>query len=188
LTQHGSRAWCAVGQYCWPMRESATGRTAIVTGAGRGIGRHIAQSFVQAGFRVVVNDIDQKRLEGVRAAIAAGGADVMSTLADVRDESDVRRLMDAAHERFGQIEVLVNNAAVVAHRSLCVRRDQARGASLHSFHGRRGARGGRYALCSSSRLSEPLAPRTPRSRCSGRILVQSRSAIVSCWPRRRGWN
>jgi NAD(P)-dependent dehydrogenase (short-subunit alcohol dehydrogenase family) len=78
------------------MRESATGRTAIATGAGRGIGRFIAGSFVQAGYRIVINDIDQKQLERVRAKLAADGAEVMSVLADVRDEADVRRLMGAA--------------------------------------------------------------------------------------------
>jgi NAD(P)-dependent dehydrogenase (short-subunit alcohol dehydrogenase family) len=97
------------------MRELGTGRIAIVTGVARGIGRQIAGSFADAGYRVVINDIDQERLEGVRATFAADGADVMSFVADVRDEADVRRMMDATDERFGQIDVLVNNAAVVAH-------------------------------------------------------------------------
>ena len=97
------------------MQEPATSRTVIVTGAGRGIGRHIAGTFVQAGYRVAINDIDQDRLESVRVELAAAGADVMSVLADVREEADVQGLMDGVNERFGRIDVLVNNAAVVAH-------------------------------------------------------------------------
>jgi 3-oxoacyl-[acyl-carrier protein] reductase len=95
--------------------EAAAARVVIVTGAARGIGRFIASRFAQAGYRVAINDIDRDRLESVCAELRAGGAEVASILADVRDEAAVERLMDGVHERFGQIDVLVNNAAIVAH-------------------------------------------------------------------------
>jgi NAD(P)-dependent dehydrogenase (short-subunit alcohol dehydrogenase family) len=90
------------------------GRTAIVTGGAKGIGRHYARALAQEGAAVVVADI----VDGTEVveAIAAehGRASVMGAVLDVSDEASVKSLVARAVERFGQIDVLVNNAALFA--------------------------------------------------------------------------
>ena len=88
-------------------------KTAIVTGGGGGIGRAIAERFAREGARVVVNDINAAAAEAVaRGAARAGGA-AAAVAADVSDASQVERLFTAAAQRFGPVDVLVNNAALV---------------------------------------------------------------------------
>ena len=74
----------------------------IVTGAGHGIGRAVAERFTAEGARVVVNDVDAAR------AAQVGGA--MSYAADVSSKSQVDAMFDAVLERFGTVDILVNNA------------------------------------------------------------------------------
>jgi len=86
------------------------GRVALVTGAGRNIGRAIALALAEAGASVVVN---ARASRGEIDAVAAetGG---LAVLADVTDERAVERMVAQALERFGRIDVLVNNAAIRA--------------------------------------------------------------------------
>jgi meso-butanediol dehydrogenase / (S,S)-butanediol dehydrogenase / diacetyl reductase len=87
------------------------GRTAIVTGGGSGIGRAIAERFAADGANVVVAGQRLERLaETVRAIEAAGGS-AHAVACDVADPARVRALVDAALDRFGALDVLVNNAA-----------------------------------------------------------------------------
>jgi NAD(P)-dependent dehydrogenase (short-subunit alcohol dehydrogenase family) len=90
------------------------GRVAIVTGGAKGIGRHYARALAQEGARVVVADI----VDGTEVveAIAAehGPAAVAGAVVDVSDEASVRGLVARTIECFGQIDVLVNNAALFA--------------------------------------------------------------------------
>jgi len=89
-------------------------RVAIVTGGAKGIGRHYSFALAGEGARVMIADI----VDGaeVAAAIAAkhGGNSVAAEICDVSDESAVQRLVAATLERFGRIDVLVNNAALYA--------------------------------------------------------------------------
>jgi NAD(P)-dependent dehydrogenase (short-subunit alcohol dehydrogenase family) len=90
------------------------GRTAIVTGGAKGIGRHYARALAQEGAAVVVADIVDGT-EVVEAIAAEHGRDsVMGAVLDVSDEVSVKSLVARAVERFGQIDVLVNNAALFA--------------------------------------------------------------------------
>ena len=90
------------------------GRTAIVTGGAKGIGRHYSQALAAEGARVMIADIADGA--GVAAEIAAkhGAISVTSAVADVSDEQAVKALVAQTIERFGKIDVLVNNAALYA--------------------------------------------------------------------------
>jgi 3-oxoacyl-[acyl-carrier protein] reductase len=88
------------------------GRVAIVTGAGRNIGRAIALALAEAGAAVAVNGrADRAAVEAVVAEIEAKGGKALTCMADVADEAAVQRMTAATVERFGRIDILVNNAA-----------------------------------------------------------------------------
>lgn len=87
-----------------------TGKVAIITGGGTGIGKAIAQAFVREGAKVVIAGRDSKRLD--RAAIEIG-PDCLAVSADVSNAANVQKLVNATLDRFKQINVLVNNAAVL---------------------------------------------------------------------------
>jgi len=90
------------------------GRTAIVTGGAKGIGAYYSRALAAEGARVMIADIaDGGALAGEIAA-EHGVNSVTSALVDVSDESSVKALVTAAMERFGKIDVLVNNAALFA--------------------------------------------------------------------------
>jgi 3-oxoacyl-[acyl-carrier protein] reductase len=91
------------------------GQVALVTGSARGIGRYIAQGYAHEGARVALADLDEARLSQTADELRATGADVLAVPVDVRDEDSVRRLMERVAGHFGQIDVLINNAAIVPH-------------------------------------------------------------------------
>ena len=90
------------------------GKAAIVTGAAQGIGLGIAQALAAAGASVTLADIADE--EGARAAaeLRAAGAAVEYQHADVTVEEDVRSLVEAAAARWGRLDIVVNNAGIVA--------------------------------------------------------------------------
>jgi len=87
-----------------------TGKVAVITGGGSGIGKAIAQAFAREGAMVVIAGRDSKKLEQAAAEI---GEECLAVSADVSKTSDVQRLVDAALGKFHGINVLVNNAAVL---------------------------------------------------------------------------
>lgn len=89
-----------------------TGRTAVVTGGGNGIGQGIALRLAEAGAAVVIADID---LEAARATAASIGERAVGVRIDVSAESAGEDLVAAASEAFGGIDILVNNAGVGGH-------------------------------------------------------------------------
>ena len=90
-----------------------TGRVAIVSGSGRNIGRAIALVLAEAGAAVVVNARTRRaEAEAVAREIEGRGGRALVQLADVADAAAVERMVKAAAERFGRIDILVNNAAL----------------------------------------------------------------------------
>ncbi len=103
------------------------GRVAIITGAGRGIGREHALLFAAEGAKVVVNDLggavdgsgdDRSAAEKVVAEIAERGGEALAIHEDVADWEGGRQLVAAAVEHFGALDVLVNNAGILRDRML----------------------------------------------------------------------
>src|SRR5450755_1344380 len=93
--------------------KELAGKVAIVTGAGRNIGRAIAKQLAAAGASVVVNaKSNQKEADAVVREIEAAGGKAMAVLADVGDAPAVEAMAQAALKRFGRIDILVNNAAL----------------------------------------------------------------------------
>ena len=90
------------------------GRVAIVTGGAKGIGRHYSFALAAEGARVMIADIADGAAVAAEIAVQHGANSVASEICDVSDESAVKRLVDATLARFGQIDVLVNNAALYA--------------------------------------------------------------------------
>ena len=93
--------------------KELTGKVAIVTGAGRNIGRAIALALARAGASVVVNvRSNQIEAEGVVREIEAGGGKAVAVLGYIGDEKTAGALAETALKRFGRIDILVNNAAL----------------------------------------------------------------------------
>ena len=93
--------------------QELAGKVAIVTGAGRNIGRAIARQIAAAGASVVVNArSNQAEADAVVREIEAAGGKAMAVLADVGDAAAVEAMAQAALKRFGRIDILVNNAAL----------------------------------------------------------------------------
>lgn len=94
------------------LHQTFSGTTAVVTGSGSGIGAAVARAAAEVGMRVVLADLDAARLEAVRAELAASGAEVLAVPTDVGDPDAVIALAEAAHDAFGSVELLVNNAGI----------------------------------------------------------------------------
>jgi NAD(P)-dependent dehydrogenase (short-subunit alcohol dehydrogenase family) len=87
-------------------------QVAIVTGAGRNIGEEIAKLFAAEGAKVAVVDLDRPRAERATSAINAAGGEAETFIADVSKGGDVVALVQAVLDRFGRIDILVNNVAI----------------------------------------------------------------------------
>ncbi len=88
-------------------------QTAVVTGAGRGIGRGYALLLAERGARVVVNDLDEAPAAAVVAEIEAAGGTAVADTSDVGTEAGARGLVAATVETFGRLDALINNAGIM---------------------------------------------------------------------------
>jgi NAD(P)-dependent dehydrogenase (short-subunit alcohol dehydrogenase family) len=101
-----------------PSTGSLAGKVAIVTGGGAGIGRGVAKALAARGAAVAVVGRRLEPLESVCGEIAAQGGRALAITADVGVADDVRRFVDATVDRFGRLDVLVNNAQGYRHAFL----------------------------------------------------------------------
>src|SRR5712692_11135306 len=95
-------------------RFDLTGRTVIITGGGKGIGKVYSQEFAKAGARVVAADIDGAAAISVAEALTAQGLEAVGLAADISSEESTKAFAQAAFDRFGAIDVLINNASLMS--------------------------------------------------------------------------
>jgi len=93
-----------------------SGKTVLVTGASKGIGKAIAIAFGTAGANVVATGRNQGEIVDVTATISARGSNAIGVTADLGKESEIDLLVDAAQKEFGGVDILVNNAAIIHPR------------------------------------------------------------------------
>ncbi len=100
------------------------GKVAIVTGGSRGIGHAVVSAFARQGAAVTVCGRDPAALEKVTAELESSGAQLLAVKADVTQPSEVERMVEACLERFGAVNVLVNNAGVTRDNLLLRMKDE----------------------------------------------------------------
>jgi 3-oxoacyl-[acyl-carrier protein] reductase len=103
--------------------KALAGKVAIVTGGTRGIGLAVARLLAEDGASVVVSGRDAVRLDAAVRELESLGAAVLGIAADVTKREDVDRLVEATRERFGRIDVLVNNAGITRDQLLVRMKD-----------------------------------------------------------------
>src|SRR5687767_15554863 len=91
-------------------------KVTLITGASQGLGRALALAFAEEGARVVVNARSDESVRPVAGEVEGAGAEVLAVAADVSREAEVERLVRETVERFGRIDVLVNNAGLLGPR------------------------------------------------------------------------
>jgi NAD(P)-dependent dehydrogenase (short-subunit alcohol dehydrogenase family) len=92
------------------------GKVAMITGASQGLGRALALAYAKEGAQVVINSRSEESIRPVAGEVESVGAQVLALAADVSKSAEVERLVGAAVERFGRIDVLVNNAGLLGPR------------------------------------------------------------------------
>lgn len=95
------------------LAEDLRGKVVLVTGGSRGLGLALAREFARLGARVVICARNREQLDTAKASIESDGAETLAIACDVTDPADVERMVQAALARFGQIDVLVNNAGTI---------------------------------------------------------------------------
>jgi len=93
--------------------QDVSGKVAVITGAASGIGRGMAESFADAGMKLVLSDIEEDALTKVAETLRGAGTEVHAVVTDVSKHDQVEALADETLKRFGAVHVLCNNAGVV---------------------------------------------------------------------------
>jgi NAD(P)-dependent dehydrogenase (short-subunit alcohol dehydrogenase family) len=88
-------------------------KVVVITGGSRGLGLALAKRFAEEGCRIVICSRDAKELEAARVHLATEGAEVLTVVCDVTEPDDVDHLIEKTRERFGGVDILVNNASII---------------------------------------------------------------------------
>ena len=94
------------------------GKTAVITGAGRGIGRATALELAKEGANIVLVAPEVAEIEAVAEEVRALGREALAVPTDIQEKSQIDAMAAAAIDRFGSVEILVNNAGVVIHSAI----------------------------------------------------------------------
>ena len=94
--------------------DDFTGKVAVITGGGGGIGKAMGEAFAREGMKVVLSDVHQPSLDAAVDELRGNGADVIGVLADVSKLESVEALRDATVDHFGRVDVVCNNAGVAS--------------------------------------------------------------------------
>jgi len=94
------------------MSHALKGEVAIITGAGRGIGREFALRFAEEGAKLLLPDISLEGAEGVAKEIRANGGEALAMEADISDEASTKMIAEKVTKQYGKVDILVNNAAL----------------------------------------------------------------------------
>src|SRR5689334_8373287 len=89
-----------------------TNKVAVITGGAQGIGRAIALGMAREGAQLVVADLQAAKADAVAGEVRALGAEVIAVAVDVADEKSVHNLADRTFDRFGRVDILVNDAGI----------------------------------------------------------------------------
>ena len=89
------------------------GKSAVVTGAAKGIGHATAELFAREGARLVITDVDEDGLAKLQKQLASNEAETEAVVGDVSVPEEARRMIGACVERYGRIDVLVANAGLI---------------------------------------------------------------------------
>jgi NAD(P)-dependent dehydrogenase (short-subunit alcohol dehydrogenase family) len=95
------------------MKAQLSGKVAIVTGGGTGIGEAICRKFARQGAKVVVNGLPDDPINDVVATILEEGGEGIPFAGDISDDSQARKCVDAAIEHYGKLDILINNAGIL---------------------------------------------------------------------------
>ncbi len=90
-----------------------SGKVAVITGAGSGMGRSMAQLFAREGAKVVGSDIDAGRIEAVTAGVTESGGTMIGVAGNIAKREDAEALVQRAIDEYGQLDILVNNAGIM---------------------------------------------------------------------------
>ena len=95
------------------MVQQLVDKVAIITGAGSGMGRSMAELFAKEGAKIVAADINQDRLNEVVTAITTAGGQAIASITNVTKEADVVAMVQSAVDHFGRLDILINNAGIM---------------------------------------------------------------------------
>ena len=105
--------WLAYKTLQWGRQESLYGQVVLITGGSRGLGLALAREFAQEGCRLILAARDAQELAHARHDLTQRGAEVLTVPCDVTDQEQVRSVVDQATQRFGHVDIVVNNAGII---------------------------------------------------------------------------
>lgn len=92
--------------------DELQGKVALITGSGRGIGKGIAEKLADHGCKIIVNDINQETAEATAKELGGKGVETFAHACDISNADQVKGFVDASVEKFGGIDILINNAGI----------------------------------------------------------------------------